>query len=351
MTHGKPPNFSTFSRSEWYSFLKDALFAQDELERLLAIIRCEGVYQFGSGGLREAATLLQQEQEGHSQAVHWLLKRLQHAGLPPSYPCYIATEVLTAAWPEALGSAQAGRNTLRLLYDLVASLLEVPELADHPRREVLEQRAHAIMEQCREHTFSHHFPDCPIENVVKVSLLPESPVRDELIFMRVVQSTELVFTAASRLAAKALEAIAYSDALEALCALHWLVCMETYLLPFLRLLSPMSIENWLAFRPLIVRPSAIQSIAFHDLSTHLSELSRVVNHPRYAREQRAYLPCCQELLNTSVRHLHVWYRAHTQIASKYSRSRTSSSAKPEGVNWLEQQPLNIPAAATPALAV
>jgi hypothetical protein len=199
-----------------------------------------------------------------------------------------------------------------------------------------------IVEQCREYTFSRIPPNSPPENVVIVSLLPESAVTDELIFMRVVQGSELCFSAASWLAARVLEAIAYSDALSVQGALHWIVCLEHFLLPLLKLLAPMSVENWLAFRPLIVRPSAIQSQSFHNLSTHLNEIQRVLQHPRYIAMQQVYLPCCQDLLHQAINRLQTWYKAHLKIAAKYSGA--SKDNMPDGVRWLEaQQPLQIAA--------
>jgi len=58
---------------------------------------------------------------------------------------------------------------------------------------------------------------------VQVTLLPESATADELIFLRVVQSTEIIFHAAATLAARALEALAYSDALE-----RWQPCTGSF---------------------------------------------------------------------------------------------------------------------------
>jgi hypothetical protein len=327
----------TLPRSEWYCWLRQAIVDQEELERLLVVTRKEGVYRLGCTGLREAATRLLQE-ETHSQAVRCLLVRLEQAGLPPAYPCYIGVDLLTGAPSARAASGQVARNAVRLLYDLAASLLEVPELTDHPRREVLERCVETIMETCCEYTFSRIPPDSPHENVVSISLLPESQVVDELVFLRVVQCTELCFFTASQLAARALEAIAYSDALEVQCALHWIVCQASLLLPLLKLLAPMSVDSWLSFRPLIVRPSAIQSQSFHHLSTHLNEIQRVLHHPRYVAMQQAYLPCCQSLLSQAIKQLQTWYKAHLKIAAKYSRA--TKDDMPEGVRWLEmQQPL------------
>ena len=330
--------------NEWYHKLKRAGQARieenEDLENLLVAIRKEGVYGLGSSGLREAsATLLQEQGTNFSIAVRWLFKRLQDAGLPPSYPRYIGTEVLNAWGTEAIGSGQVVKNTVRLIYELLAYLLEVPELQDHPRRVLLKQRVQEIMEKCREYSFSNVPSATPPADVAKVSLLPESPVSDELIFLRVVQSTELVFNAAAKLTAMALESIAYSDAAEAMVALQWVICLESLLLLLLRLLAPMSVEHWLEFRPLIVKPSAIQSMSFHSLSTHLNELHRILNHPRYAERQQAYLPRCQDLLNQASKALSTWYKAHTRIAAKYGQAM--HEYKPEGVRWLEtQQPLD-----------
>src|SRR6266536_4596327 len=167
-------------RNEWYRKLKRACPARIEenegMENLLGAIRKEGVYGLGSSELREASATLLQQEGTHSQAVRWLLKRLQHAGLSPSYPCYTGTEVLTASWPETIGSGQAARNAVCLLYNLAASLLEVPELHDHPRRDALQRCVDNIMEKCRENVFSRLPLDRPPENVINVSLLPESSV-------------------------------------------------------------------------------------------------------------------------------------------------------------------------------
>ncbi len=327
-------------QNERYPQLKAAVLAPDgaDMHALLGQLRSQGVYGLRSSELQAACTTILDEQGDElPEALRWWVKRLQNAGLPPSYPDYLGLAALTAGCDLTPGSPQRAQQTLRLIHDLWSHLLEVPELQDHPRRAMLECRTAELLEVCRTYIFCRVPADGPAGWVVALSLVPESAVRDELIFLRVVQSTELVFDTATTLAGRAIEGVAYSHALEALVALHWMACLERLLLPLLRLLAPMGVEQWLAFRPLIVQPSAIQSMSFHGLVGQLNELNRILDHPRYPAEQRRYVPACRELLDHAMGELQTWYRAHTQIAAKYGQA--TRDFRPEGVRWLEKQRL------------
>lgn len=322
----------------WYEKLKLAIQSPDsqEMDEIVSIIRNTGVYELRSTELRQACTsLLKETSEQLSKPSRWLLERLQNAGHQPPYPQYVGVELL-AVWdnPSVL-SSQMAKDAFRLIYELISHLLELPQLRDHPRRKALEKSGSTILEKCREVVFARD-PTCsPPAEIIQFSLLPESGIEDELIFLRVVQGSELVFGTAKSLVARAIESTAYGDALQTLVNLHWAIHLMDLLLPLFRLLAPMPVEHWLQIRPLIVDPSAIQSMNFHSLSAQLGELERILKHPRYQDSQRCYLPLCQDLLRQAISMYQTWDKAHHAIAAKYGQATLHS--KPEGVQWLEDR--------------
>ncbi|MCI0561688.1 MAG: hypothetical protein MN733_24630 [Nitrososphaera sp.] len=326
------------SFGEWYSNLQAATQALDgdEMKELLVLVRKMGVYKLQSVGLRQASTAVLQENDRRlEKPARYFLERLQISGHQPPYPQYTALELLSLWENPSQETPQMAKDIFRLISELISHLLEMQELLDHPHRNLLEKRGTAIVEKCRESIFSFAPSSSPSRMMIELSLIPESDKRDELIFLRVVQGSEIIFGAAKVLTARAIESVAYSDALQTAVNLHWVARLLDLLLPLVRLMAPMSVEQWLQFRPLIVEPSAIQSINFHDLSAKLGELKRIINHPRYLEQQQVYLPVCQELLNQAIRTYRTWDKAHRAIASKYGQA--TSAYKPEGVQWLEER--------------
>lgn len=310
------------------------------MDELLALARQTGVSGLQSCALRQAsAALLQQHAACLSPQAGWLLGRLQNAGFQPVYPTYLGLDLL-GQYVDAGGacesSAGLARATLRLIAELVLQLLEVDELQAHPGRSKLEVRAAAIVRACQEHVFAPQPAAPPERSLVQLSLLPESGNPDELIFIRVLQGSELVFGAAGLLAGRALAAVGYGEYLAALEDLHWAASLSEMIVPFLGLLAPMSVESWQQLRPFVISPSAIQSTNFHHLNAELGEVRRILGHPRGQRRHQRYLPLLQELLDEANSNFQTWERGHRAIATKYSPGVDGS--KTEGVAWLESRP-------------
>jgi len=302
-----------------------------------------------SSPLRIACTVVLEEQTTELPAsVGWLLKRIRDAGFPPAYPNYLAMDALGVCDPARMSSPQLAKATFHLLYDLLLQLLEVPQLANHPQRARLEKPVHRILEKCREYAFSKTPVAALPRYAIEISLSPESNVLDELIFLRVLQCTDSVFFTTSALADTANEMIEYDNLVEAIVALHWLACLSSMLLPLLRPLVSMSIDNWWQIRPRIEKPSAIQSTYFHKLCGQLNQIRRILDHTHTSEEQQRYIPMCSELMDLAYASIQSWYNAHTRIAAKYGRA--TAVYKPKGVAWLEKQ-IPLPEFANSASAV
>ena len=320
--------------------IEDALRAPNgpAMNELLRLLRQSGLHQLESAELRGLAVELYEQHEATLSApVKWVLKRLQNAGRQTIYGDYLGLDILHIP-SENVSSPQIALDTIRLIDELISHLIEIEELKNHPQRKGLTQRADALLHQCRDLTFGPLQPKLPATEVIRLSLIPESDVRDELIFFRVLQCHELIFHSADVLATRAIELAVHNNAVETLLNLHWVVRLEKLLMPLIGLLAPMSIETWLSFRPLILQPSAIQSMNFHHLSVQLAELRRVLHHPRYPEDQIRYLPLCDELLGEALSLYEMWDKSHTSIARKYSHTqlgRESHISKPAGVDWLE----------------
>ncbi|MGE5223215.1 MAG: hypothetical protein ACM3PY_12315, partial [Omnitrophica WOR_2 bacterium] len=146
--------------------------------------------------------------------------------------------------------------------------------------------------------------------------------------------SELVFGAANDLADGALKWVSYGEILPGMENMHWIAGLSELIVPFLGLMSPMSKESWHQIRPLILNPSAIQSMNFHRLSANLGELARILQHPRSQKSHQRYLPVLEQLINGAVDKFQVWDRAHMAVATKYN---SGLEGKSDGVKWLEKR--------------
>lgn len=306
-----------------------------EVDDFLYNIRSNGIFELKLSPLRfQSRAILERAETPLSPALKLLLTRIQNAGLFPSYFSYLGLEMLTPQM-NATTSSQLARQTFRLVYDLLNYMLEIPDFWDHPERSQLEKRVHALQDKSRAYIFTKELILATPEDVVKMSLIPESNVREELIFLRILQCTDVIFFAATRLVDKAIEAMTYGDVLNVMAALHWVKCLEEMLIPLLRPLAVMKVTNWLAFRYLIDAPSAIQSLNFHNLNAQLELLKRISQHPRVPKEQQRYLSLSTAISTECLQNLHHWYYAHLKIAIKYGQN--GPSEKSAGVQWLEAQ--------------
>ncbi len=323
--------------NNWYETLKNASIAPtgSDMDALLNTIWQTGVQEMNSPQIHMASTRVLEEQGDELiPSVQWLLRRLQGAGFFPSYTNYIGLNIFNFADDTQLSSPQIGKNTYRLIYDFLLYLLEIPQIQQHEHFEVLKKQVERIAEVCQEYVFPSETVGVYPGHIIKMTLLPESHVPEELVFMRVLQCTDLVFGTVTLLTNRAIEFITYGNALEAMQALHWATCLEKLLTPLLRPLLFMTIDSWVEIRPFIDRPSAIQSQHFHNLCARFSEIERIFNHPRVPESQNRYIALCQELATEANTLLQRWYKAHFRIADKYG-----SFAKPKskGVQWLENQ--------------
>jgi hypothetical protein len=307
------------------------------MDELLAVVRATGMSKLQSIGLRQAAgDILQKYGSNLSPATRWFMGRLQNAGYQPTYPNYLGLGILIPCTSASCEAPSLAKNTFRLICELCQHLLALPELQGHTHRDALEKRVNTLSEKARDHLFSMIPAAPPSSDLIRFSIVPESDVPDELIFIRVLQCSELVFSTARDLVINALEWMSYGEILEVVRNLHWADCLSDLVVPLLGVLSPMSKESWHQIRPLIMAPSAIQSPHFHSLIPNMVELARILQHPRFIRAQQRYLTTAQELLSESQDKFQMWERGHHAIAAKYNRL-SSAEPKSDGLLWLESR--------------
>ncbi len=308
-----------------------------EMEELLSVVRGNGMNKLQSPGLRQAAgDILHKYGSSLSPSARWFVGRLQNAGYQPTYPDYLSLGILTPCPTKSCDAPMLAKNTFRLIGELSHHLLGLPELQDHAHHASLEKRVNGLSEKAHDHLFSMLPAVPPSSDLIRLSLVPESDVPDELIFIRVLQCSELVFSAAKDLVINALEWMSYGEILEVVRNLHWVNCLSDLVVPLLGVLSPMSKESWRQIRPLIMAPSAIQSPNFHNLIPNIDELARILQHPRLIQSQQRYLATAQELLGEAKDKFQTWERGHHAIAAKYNRL-SPSEPKSDGLIWLESR--------------
>lgn len=323
--------------TSWYESLEPAFqnTAGQEMDELLDLVHTTGMNSLQSPELRQASTAIEQKYgERLSVPARWLLRRLENAGYQPTYPDYLGLDILTVCEETACDAASKARAAFRLIDEIIVYLIHLPQLQKHHGRKGLQRRANAILDKTREYTFSMVRTDPPSRDIIQLSLVPESGVPDELIFIRVLQCSELIFGTAKDLADRALEWVSYGEILPGVETMHWIAGLSELIVPFLGLMSPMTKESWHQIRPLILAPSAIQSMNFHRLSANLGELRRILQHPRSQKSHLRYLPVLEELITYSIAKFQVWDRAHLAVATKYN---AGLEGKSDGVQWLEKR--------------
>lgn len=308
-----------------------------EMRDLLNGLRTIGMSNLRSSSLRLICThLCEARQDVLVPGVEWLLKRIRDAGLPPSLPSYTGSlETLLFHDIASFSHTQLGRNTARCLYDLLEHLISLPQFESYPQQERLKKYINDWLKKCQP-LITAKDPIKPLpEYVVDIFLLPESNIVNELIFLRVVQCTELIFFCASVLIERAVALIRYADIVEALVALHWAVCLTSLLTPLLRPLVCMNIDEWLEMRPYIAGTSALQSTAFQKIVVEIHQLQRLFDHPRVSEDQQCYIEICSRHADTILTAVQTWYSAHKGVARKYEGFNESGVF--DAVKWLDMQ--------------
>jgi tryptophan 2,3-dioxygenase len=124
--------------------------------------------------------------------------------------------------------------------------------------------------------------------------------------------------------------IAYGAVFSATHRLHATAVLMDRLLPkTFRILEPLTLDDWLRFRPLIEKPSAIQAVNYRTVA---AKLQRV--HVNFAPHR--FRPWELELAETYQRILAVvcrahvrWQAQHIAIVAKYTPEASSN-----GLDWL-----------------
>jgi tryptophan 2,3-dioxygenase len=296
-----------------------------EAVQLVTAIRLVGLSALGSPQVRDDAAFVRgQYCDVLVPSMEFVLARLEGAGFPPPYALYIA-EALVCVPDDTADSSSVARAAFRLIYEMTDHLRTLRELNSHPQRDILHKQIASIHNLCNDYMFASAPTAGPARHLLDRSLLPESDVPDELIFIRVLQTHEIVFATAAVLGSRALQNIAHSRAAAAVLDLDSMVRVESLFPALLRLLKPMSVDTWCSsIRPLVLEPSAIQSRHYHVLKGQLGgkdqpgEIARILTHPRFPAWEQQYVPLCRALAAEARRLLQCWERMHLQIARKYT---------------------------------
>jgi tryptophan 2,3-dioxygenase len=309
-----------------------------EAVQLVTAIRLVGLSALGSPQVRDDAAFVRgQYCDVLVPSMDFVLERLEGAGFPPPYALYIA-EALVCVHDDTADSSSVARAAFRLIYEKTDHLRTLPELNNHPQRDLLRKQIASIHKVCNDYMFTSAPTAGPARHLLDRSLLPESDVPDELIFIRVLQTHEIVFATAAVLGSRALQNIAHSRAADAVLDLDSMVRVESLFPALLRLLKPMSVDTWCSsIRPLVLQPSAIQSRHYHVLKGQLGgkdqtgEIARILTHPRFPAWEQQYVALCRALAAEARRLLQRWERMHLQIARKYTPGGS------HGVSYLTAQ--------------
>jgi hypothetical protein len=267
--------------------------------------------------------------EPMSPGIAHLLSRLSTAGIMPTYDEYIAVAPLaahlTTSDPDVLL-----RSACRTVAELVIDLMSCPQLESLPTRPKWIRSLHQVLDVCND---IHHGPNPPIgpsPDVVAYTSLTQSNVLTERVFQRTTQCQEVIFAACANLLTTAADDIAYGAVTSATHRLHNAAVLMDKLLPkTFRILEPLTLQDWLRFRPLIEKPSAIQAVNYRTLAAKLQSL-HVNFAPHRFRPWELELAQMYQKMLAVVCKAHVrWQAQHIAIVAKYTPETRS-----QGLNWL-----------------
>ena len=261
-----------------------------------------------------------------------LLSRLSTAGIMPTYDEYIAVAPLaahlTTSDPDLLC-----RSAARTVAEIVIDLLSCPQLESLPNRERWTRNLQQVLDTCND---LHHGPRPPLgppPDVVAYTSLPQSDVITERVFQRTTQCQEVIFAASAALLTSAADDIAYGAVFSATHRLHAVAVLMDRLLPkTFRILEPLTLQDWLRFRPLIEKPSAIQAVNYRTVAAKLQSVHVNFAPHRFQPWERELGETYQRLLAVVCRAHVRWQAQHIAIVAKYTPEATSN-----GLSWLHER--------------
>src|SRR5919202_5247464 len=125
-----------------------------EAVQLVTDIRLVGVGALGSPQVRDAAASVRgQYRDVLVPSMDFVLARLEGAGFPPPYALYIA-EALVCAHDDTMDSSSVARAAFRLIYEMTDHLRTLPELNNHPQRDLLRKQIASIHNLCNDYMFT-----------------------------------------------------------------------------------------------------------------------------------------------------------------------------------------------------
>lgn len=334
---GAPASSVETLLARWIERPEDAVL--DELARSL---RGTGLLEATGPRVRDLATRAAAHAESESAphpASFAVLSRLGSTGpAPPPYLDYIGWPLLAPLLPESRDAGLAS-GVLRLLHEVADELRDEELLArlEEGRRNRLVRVVTDFQARCRDLSaglpVSRAHPDQALR--VRVSALPESDLGEEVVFIRVLQATEVLFAAIAELLAEVADQVRVGHLAWGIPYLYAALPLADLLHQPLRFLAAMSVERWQELRPIIEENSAIHASHLHTVEATLPIVSRLQSHPRVVAHERDLVPVHEAAVDQVTESLRRWYHAHTRLACKYLVCPGGYLS--DGAEWLRSQ--------------
>ncbi|MFE7439433.1 hypothetical protein ACFU7X_03040 [Streptomyces chartreusis] len=313
---------------------------REQLLEIYAVLQRLGHRDASSAEMRAVAQ--ENLRDGsHADPLHdWLLRRLQ-SSQPPTFDAYTGESVTRLAVTDGDPLITLA-NVAEVVSELLGGLLRedfLVRLSDEQRTRV-QGRIEKLLDQVRDLQVRVgaeprvHYAVGSVPEVVERLLVPESAVPEEIVFLRIVQATNVIFYAVANLLKAARSAAALGDLAGAALLLDRAFPTARLLQPLAGAHSLIPTDIWHSFRPLIVEPSALQGENFPDLVVEVTvlvnEAQRIMSNPRIPEDRRAFEPLCTALLADVNEAVDRWHSAHAPMTK-------SKNGEGEGSRWLEEQ--------------
>jgi hypothetical protein len=323
----------TATISRWHSEQPD----DDGAAQVLSLLRRHGVHALTHPALRQAAQTIPVERVEERPDLEWLVGRLALT-VPIGFDDFAGIPVLLELLEGLTGTAGL-TNVFEYLQELVQSVLSA-EVLD--RLDDTEPDPHTNLTERA--AISNHLGELSIQVrrsqeldrnrattatgfplLVRRSVVPLSGEPHELVFLVLVQASELLFRSIATLLREARSAYAAGDPASSTLPLDR-ARLASDLLPMLARLytRAMPRARWHLIRDHIGEPSAIQGTGFPSMLGVLGELESLAQHPRVPAERQALEPVVYDLVAKVRANIATWQFAHPGMVRRQNRGKSDN---------------------------